>query len=58
MLLGYGFWEITRNVWIALAIGALYPASLYLGVMRSGSAAGLKELLRHRDEMSLDSCDD
>jgi hypothetical protein len=31
-VLGYGFWTATRNLWLALALGVLYPAVCAVGI--------------------------
>ena len=31
-VLGYGFWSATHNLWLALALGVLYPVVSALGV--------------------------
>ncbi len=53
VVLAYGFWAITRNVWIAAAIGVVYPASLYFGMMRQGSASVSRYLEKRKGELTL-----
>jgi hypothetical protein len=38
-VLGYGFWTATHNLWLALALGVLYPAVAALGVFTGGNRA-------------------
>lgn len=38
--LGYGFWTATRNVWLALALGILYPAVCAIGLFTRRNRSG------------------
>ncbi|MBV8068895.1 MAG: hypothetical protein JO270_03255 [Acidobacteriaceae bacterium] len=53
LLVAYGFWRMTGNVAIAVAIGVLYPLVLYFGMMRKTSAAGRRRLQKTKDEITL-----
>ena len=49
-LLGYEFWLATRSLWLALAIGVVYPATTYLGVVRRKNARTLQRLRTGQEE--------
>jgi hypothetical protein len=52
IVVAYGFWAVTGNLWVALAIGVVYPVSLYFGMMRSSNAVTLQRLEKQRDEIT------
>ncbi len=49
--LGYGFWMATRTVWLALAIGVVYPATVYLGMTRVKNLRAIKQLRTEKQEI-------
>jgi hypothetical protein len=49
--LGYAFWISTRNAWIALAIGVVYPATVYLGITRRRHVGETSELRAKKQEL-------
>jgi len=44
LLLGFALWTSTRNSWLALAIGVIYPLTAYFGMTRPRNAAITREL--------------
>ena len=44
VLLALGFWEATRSLWLALAIGLIYPITAYFGIGRANTQRTLREL--------------
>jgi hypothetical protein len=54
IVLAYGFWKMTGNLWIALAIGVVYPASSYYGMMRRTSISASQYLRKRKDEITWD----
>jgi len=44
LLLGYALWISSRNAWLALAIGVVYPVTSHFGIMRPRNAAIRREL--------------
>ncbi len=44
VLLAYGFWTATRSLWLALAIGVVYPITAYLGIGRANTQRTLHDL--------------
>lgn len=54
IVLAYGFWKMTGNVWIAVAIGVVYPASSYFGLMRRTSLSASQYLRKRKDEITWD----
>ncbi len=51
--LGYGFWMVTRSLWLAIAIGVVYPVSSYLGVTRRRSRDTIRKLRTEKQEVVL-----
>jgi hypothetical protein len=50
LLIGYALWKATGSLAVALAIGIVYPASLYFGMTRRRNATAVRALRRKRDE--------
>jgi hypothetical protein len=51
-LLAYGFWQMTGNLLITLAIGVVYPVSSYFGMMRKTSMSTAQYLRKRKDEIT------
>lgn len=51
-LLGYEFWLASRNVWIALAIGVVYPAAMYFGMNRRRNVKAIRELMAKKRQIA------
>lgn len=49
-LLAYGFWQATRSLWLAFAIGVIYPAAAYIGIDRKNLQRTLRELQVQKNE--------
>lgn len=48
VILAYGFWMQTHNLWITLALGLLYPASIAVGIWHMYDIRGIRTLRRQR----------
>jgi hypothetical protein len=48
MILAYGFWMQTGSLWIAIALGLVYPASITIGIWRMYDVRGIRTLRRQR----------
>lgn len=51
-VLAYGFWRMTNNLLITLAIGVVYPVSSYFGMMRTTAATTAKKLQKRKEEIT------
>jgi hypothetical protein len=51
MVLAYGFWVPTRNLWVALALGVVYPVTAYLGMVRGNIARTIQQLRTQKSEI-------
>lgn len=51
-VLAYGFWQMTGNLLITLAIGVVYPVSSYFGMMRKTNASTAQYLRKRKDEIT------
>jgi len=49
-LLAYGFWQATRSLWLAFAIGVIYPVAAYFGIGRTNTQRTLRELQVQKKE--------
>ena len=50
MALGYEFWIVTHSLWLALAIGLVYPATAYLGMARRSNLQRVREIRNEREK--------
>ena len=53
LALGFEFWMVTRSLWLAAAIGFLYPVSSYFGVTRRRSRDVIKKLHSEKQQVAL-----
>lgn len=44
VLLAYGFWVATQSLWLAFAIGVVYPVTAYFGIGRKNTVRTLRDL--------------
>jgi hypothetical protein len=51
MVLAYGFWLTTRNLWVALALGVVYPVTAYFGMVRGNISRAIRQLRVQKTEM-------
>jgi hypothetical protein len=51
LLLGRALWMATGSLLLALAIGVVYPMTLYVGLTRRKTAASLREIRQIRKVM-------
>jgi hypothetical protein len=51
MVLAYEFWVSTRNLWIALALGVIYPVIAYFGMVRGNIARAIQQLRTQKSEI-------
>jgi hypothetical protein len=52
VVLGYEFWIASRSLWLALAIGAIYPSAMYFGISRKANRKAIRDLLSKGQEMA------
>lgn len=52
MILGYGLWVQTRNLWIAIALGVVYPASIAFGVWNANDVRAIRLIRKQRSLMA------
>jgi hypothetical protein len=52
--LAYGFWTSTRQLWLSLALGLVYPLVAYAGMARRTEMAQLRRLEAQRHEAEID----
>jgi hypothetical protein len=50
LLLAYGFWQATRSLSLAFAIGVIYPVAAHFGISRSNTQKTLRELQVQKNE--------
>ena len=50
--LGYELWIATRRLWLALAIGALYPATAYFGMARPRNQQAVRRLRTEKEKIA------
>jgi hypothetical protein len=55
LALGYALWISTRSVTIALAIGLLYPITIYFAMTRKKTLAGIRRLRAKKQELVMAS---
>ncbi|HEY3938476.1 MAG TPA: hypothetical protein VGL97_13660 [Bryobacteraceae bacterium] len=51
LVLAFGLWTSTRSLWLAVALGIVYPATAYFGMARRSDARLIEELRRQKKEM-------
>ncbi len=51
LILAYGFWVPTRNTWIALVLGIVYPLTAYFGMVRGNILRTIRNLRTGKREM-------
>jgi hypothetical protein len=51
MVLAYGFWVSTRNLWLALTLGIFYPVIAYFGMVRGNLSRTIRRLKSQQDEV-------
>ena len=51
MVLAYGFWVPTRNLWVTLALGVVYSATAYFGMVRGNISRVIRQLRVQKAEM-------
>ncbi len=44
LLLAYGFWVPTRNLWVAVLLGLVYPITAYFGMVRGNISRTIRQL--------------
>ena len=49
--LGYAFWTATQSLWLALAIGLVYPITTYLGITHRRNLKTLRQLEAEKQEI-------
>lgn len=49
-LLAYGFWISSHLLWLAIAIGLVYPTIVYFGITRKNQRRAQSELEQNRDK--------
>lgn len=52
MILGYGLWVQTRNRWIAIALGLVYPASIAFGVWNANDVRAIRLIRKQKSLMA------
>jgi hypothetical protein len=51
VVLAYEFWVPTRNLWVALALGVVYPVTAYFGMVRGNIARTIQQLRTQKSEL-------
>lgn len=51
LALAYSFWAQTRNLWIAVALGVVYPLTAYFGMVRGNISRTIRQLRIQKNEM-------
>ncbi len=51
LLLAWGFWTATRNLWISVALGLFYPVAAYFGLARRSDRTARERLFNEREEV-------
>ncbi|MDQ2774834.1 MAG: hypothetical protein M3Y57_07915 [Acidobacteriota bacterium] len=51
--LGYEFWVSTRNLWLAITIGCVYPATVYWGATRRSNLKTIRRLRKQKKEIEV-----
>lgn len=51
-VLGYEFWLGSRSLFVALAIGIIYPAAMYFGITRKGSSKSVRRLTAKKQQIA------
>jgi hypothetical protein len=52
LALGYEFWITTGSLGFAVAIGVVYPAAFYLGMIRRKTRAAIRQLRAKKQELA------
>jgi hypothetical protein len=52
LALGYAFWITTGSLGFAVAIGVVYPAAFYLGMIRRKTRAAIRQLRAKKQELA------
>jgi hypothetical protein len=51
LVLAYEFWMTTRNLWVALALGVVYPMTAYFGMVRGSISRTIRQLRIQKNEI-------
>jgi hypothetical protein len=51
LVLAFGLWSSTRNLWMAIALGIVYPATAYFGLTRRSDARAIEDLKKQKKEI-------
>ena len=51
-VLGYEFWLASRSLFVALAIGIVYPAAMYFGIIRKRNLKSVRQLTAKKQQFA------
>jgi hypothetical protein len=51
-VLGYEFWLASRSLFVALAIGIVYPAAMYFGITRKRNLKSVRQLTAKKQQFA------